>query len=438
MGRRVAFVEDGGAAHVAGIKAGDELLSIGGAVVRDVLDYRLLISESVLNAQFVRGGRLLDVVIEKDEEADLGLVFETGLMDNPRGCANSCLFCFVAQNPPGMRDTLYFRDDDWRLSFLTGNYITMTNMARADFARLRRYHLSPMNISVQAVSPGVRKKLLRNGRAGALMRQLRALRRSGISMNFQIVLCKGINDGRELERSVKKLAALWPQAASLSVVPAGTTKYRDGLWPLEPFGREDALAVVAQVKSLADFCRGRYGTAFVWAADEFYVKAGLEVPGYDEYEGFPQLDNGVGMLANFSAEFDKELERTPEQSKGQVCQRPRYVVTGRAAASFIEGLCGRIRERFGLKLEIIVVQNNFFGENVTVSGLLTGGDILRSAGRVESGSLLFIPRNALRAEGDLFLDGMTCKDLESALDAVVRVVAVSGADFVCDLIKSDF
>jgi putative radical SAM enzyme (TIGR03279 family) len=309
--RKIVQVVEGSPAGLVGIREGDELVSVNDEAVQDVFDYRVKTHGTALNICIRRSeAKTLYFEISKDDEEDLGLVFETGLMDSPRSCENDCLFCFVAQNPAGVRNTLCLRDDDWRMSFLTGSYVTMTNMTGVDFKRLLGYRFSPVNISVHAVSPKVRVKLMRNERAGTLMRHLRALKRKKISMNFQIVLCRGINDGNVLINSIKKLAKLMP-AASLSVVPVGLTDHRDGLHVIEPFTKDDARDVIITVQKLAERCKLKYKTLFVWVSDEFYLKAGLMIPDYEYYEGFPQLENGVGMLALFKHEFEEELENIP-------------------------------------------------------------------------------------------------------------------------------
>ncbi|MCL2703991.1 MAG: DUF512 domain-containing protein [Defluviitaleaceae bacterium] len=433
MRRLITSVTENSPAGRAGILAGDFFLSLNGGVVLDVFDYRFLSNEESLSVGIERNGLVTDFIITKDECEDIGLVFGTGLMDSARGCENNCVFCFVAQNPPGMRETLYFRDDDWRLSFLTGSYITMTNMRRADFARLRFYRLSPMNISVQAASPAIRRTLLRNKRAGTLMKRLRALKRAGTSMNFQIVLCKGINDGPELVKSINKLVKLMPNALSLSVVPVGITKHRGGLYPLEPFTPADARAVIAQVHELAFGFRAKYGTSFVWAADEFYIRAGVDLPGYEDYEGFPQLENGVGMMALFREEFNEEFKNTPEISLNKTV----HIATGQAAEPFISELSNRLCERFkGLIIKTAAVPNHFFGETVTVSGLVTGRGIADAfKGRIEPGAKLLIPQNMLRSGEDVFLDDMTVKELEEALNVSILKVPVNGAEFIRTVIN---
>ncbi|MDR1704737.1 MAG: DUF512 domain-containing protein [Clostridiales bacterium] len=421
MKHLIADVLPGSPADKAGVRAGDFLVSVDGREAADVLDYRYLIQEADgLLVQRAGGGAVTVVTGGEDP----GLAFETGLMDKAKPCRNDCVFCFIAQNPPGLRDTLYFKDDDWRLSFLTGNYISTTNMKTDDFKRLAFYHLSPINISVHAVTPRVRRMMTRNPKAGRLMNRLRFMKRRGITMNFQIVLCKGINDGPELIKTIKALARLKPQAASLSVVPVGLTAYRDNLYHLEPFTSKDADAVI-------DTVEGLHG-GFVWAADEFYVLAGRKIPDYGYYIGFPQLENGVGMMALFEKEYIDRLNEldNPRSSDDTL------IITGMAAFGFIKGLVGMIPGA-----EVLPVKNVFFGETVTVAGLLAGRDIILAAKRAKENKerlkRLLIPRSALRAGEDVFLDGMSLEAVAAETGLDVRAVEVDGAALVNALLCTE-
>lgn len=430
QGKLITSVTEGSLAHDAGIMAGERLVSVNGQTVADTFDYGYLTDDDDISLEIEDGsGKIRLVSIDKGEERDIGLAFESGLMDAPRPCANNCVFCFVRQNPRGMRDSLYFRDDDWRLSFLTGNYITMTNMTDEDFRRLIFYKLSPINISVHAITPGIRREMMSNPQAGKLMKRLRFLKRAGIAMNFQIVLCPGINDGAELAKTVAALAKLAPEARSLSVVPVGLTCHREGLPKLIAFDKNRAAAVINQVEDLAERYKKTTGTAFVWAADELYLTAGIPIPSHDYYEGFPQLENGVGMTASFLDEFNEALDDLPTE----VTESTVYVITGIAAEGFISGLGTRLMERVkGLTVVTVSVTNRFFGPSITVSGLLTGRDIISTMETVAFGvnPRLLLPRNALRAGEDVFLDDITLAELETRINVPVQAVPVNGADFI--------
>ncbi len=302
----ITEVEKDSIAEELGIEPGDFLRGIDGQEMKDVFDYRYAVHDEELTLLIQKAdGEEWELEIEKDEHEDLGLVFESGLMDKARSCSNKCIFCFIDQLPPAMRETLYFKDDDSRLSFLSGNYVTLTNMTDEDFAHILFYHLSPINISVHTTDPELRRFMLKNPRSEFLMAQLQKLYDANIEMNFQIVLCKGVNDGAQLDKTISDLAAFIPHGRSLSVVPVGITQFRDGLYPMEPFTKEEAIGVVRQVEAWQEKLKAEKGTAFVFAADEFYLKAGLKIPLASAYEDFPQIENGVGMLALMRKEFKR-------------------------------------------------------------------------------------------------------------------------------------
>ncbi|MDR2649664.1 MAG: DUF512 domain-containing protein [Clostridiales bacterium] len=428
----IASVDENSICAEMGVEPGDILISINNRPVRDVFDYRYLAREDSIDVLVRKPyGEEWLLEIEKDEDEDLGLVFEHGLMDEAKHCSNKCVFCFIDQLPGGMRSTLYFKDDDARLSFLTGNYVTLTNMTDSDLDRIIYYHLSPINISVHASDPGLRANMLNNPEAARLMPRLKLLFDAGITMNYQAVLCKGVNDGPRLDKTIRELSAFMPLANSLSVVPAGLTKYRRNLPPLKPFCPEDSKAVLIQVESHQKRFLKENKTRFVYAADEFYLSAGVPCPPYRAYEDFPQLENGVGMLSLFEREFQRALRKIKPVSR----KRRVSLVTGAAAGSFIKRLCGQI-QTLGISIETHVITNGFFGEGITVSGLLTGRDILAGLNGKPLGETLLIPANALR--DGRFLDDISLKELSDRLSTNAVEVKINGSVFAEALIRGDF
>ncbi len=419
----IISVEEGSFAHNAGVRAGSSLVSVNGRPVRDVLDYRFFAYDERIELGLLLPSGEKDVKrIRKPAGADIGLEFETYLMDKPRSCANRCVFCFIDQLPKGMRDTLYFKDDDARLSFLTGNYITLTNLSRAEVDRIIEMRISPINVSIHTLNPELRVKMLGNRRAGEALGLFYELARAGISMNCQIVLCPSLNDGEELDSTMRGLAKLYPSVQSVSVVPVGLTKFREGLFNLTPFRAESAARAVAQIDGFGSACMKDHGSRIFFCADELYLKAGIPVPDCGYYEDFPQLENGVGMMALFEDEFMDALG---------AFEAPRPVpftaVTGMAAHAFLGRLLDAAAKRCGgAQFRLYAVENEFFGGGVDVSGLITGGDILRRLrGKEILGSVL-IPSNMLRSEGDMFLDGVTLTELSEKLGA--EVVPISSGD----------
>lgn len=356
----ISEVEAGSAAQRAGIKPHDILISINGFDIGDVLDYRFRITEKKVVLKIHRGPELFDVEIRKPEYDDIGLEFNTFLMDEKRSCRNKCVFCFIDQNPHGMRDTIYFKDDDRRLSFLQGNYITTTNLTEQDIQRITEMHCSPMNISVHATNPELRCRMMNNKNAGRVLGIMRRFAEANISMNAQIVLCKNLNDGEELDRSLRELSALYPQLVSVSVVPAGLTKHREGLYPLEQFTAEDCAAVIRQVDAFADEFKKRCGIRLAYCSDEFYLKAGIRIPDEDYYDGYPQLENGVGMIASMSSEFYGELDYLDEYDRDGADEVS--IATGEAAHGFISSIAEALSEKTGIKIHVYKIKNRFFGE----------------------------------------------------------------------------
>ncbi len=423
------------AASDAGIEPGDILLSINGQKIGDVFDYRFLTTDCDLVVEIEKkNGEVWEIEIEKDEYEDLGLEFEDPLMSEARRCSNNCVFCFIDQLPKGMRETVYFKDDDTRLSFLTGNYVTLTNMKNDEIDRIIRYRMSPVNVSVHTTDPELRIRMLGNRFAGDVLEKIKRLTGGGIVVNAQIVLCKGLNDGPQLDKTINELSALYPGVASVSVVPVGLTKWREGLYRLEPFTKEEAGAVIRQVAGHQKRLLEEHGSRLVYLADEFYIKAGMSLPSYEEYEDFPQIENGVGLMSLLCREFDEYIgEHAAELDKQWTGHAPRHVsiATGKCAAGHIKKMAQVLEKRYnGLRVSVYDIENEFFGENVTVTGLLTGQDIYGQLKDRETGSELLISRSMLKSGEELFLDDYTVSGLSSDLGVKVTIVENDGSDLI--------
>ena len=426
----ITSVKKGSRAYRAGIEVGDKLVKINGNEINDVLDYRFYLADTTLHIEIERGGEPNETIIKKGEHDDIGLDFETPLMDKKHSCKNKCVFCFIDQLPKGMRESLYFKDDDSRLSFLHGNYVTLTNMTDEDIDRIIKMHISPINISVHTTNPELRCKMMSNKRAGYVLEYIKRLADAGITIEAQIVLCRGLNDGEELDRTMHDLAAMYPAVQSVSVVPAGLTKYREGLYPLEPFDREECREVLRQVNSFAQKCYDFYGSRVIFCSDEFYIKAGLPMPPEDFYEGYPQLDNGVGMVTSMKTEFMREMEYIDDYKK-DFTPKHKSIATGRAAYPLIAHMARRLCEAVeGLLVDVYLIENHFFGENITVAGLVTGKDLAEQLAGAELGNELLLPDVMLRDGEDVFLCGMTVDELSERLGVKITVVAIDGAEFI--------
>lgn len=432
---RISQVKEGSIAWELEIEPGDELLSINGETVEDVFDYHYLVNDEELELLICKqNGEEWELEIEKDLEEDLGLEFENSLMDEYRSCRNHCVFCFIDQMPPGMRETLYFKDDDSRLSFLQGNYVTLTNMSDHDIDRIIRYHLAPINISFQTTNPKLRCEMLHNRFAGDIFPKVQRLYEAGIEMNGQIVLCKGLNDKAELERSISDLTKYLPHLKSVSVVPVGLSKYREGLYPLEPFTKEEAEQVIDTIEACQKKLFPQYGLHFIHASDEWYLLAGRELPEEARYDGYLQLENGVGMLRLLKEEVTAELEK---HSGDQRTRRISFA-TGRLAYPYIKKYAEQIQKKYP-NLEILgyEIRNDFFGELITVSGLLTGQDLMAQLSGKDLGECLLLPCNLLRSGEDIFLDDVQVKILEERFRVPVRIVEEDGADFVTAFLEEE-
>ncbi len=420
----IARVLPGSIGEELELEAGDVLLTVAGQQVQDIFDYRYLTSEEYLEICIrKKNGEEWELEIEKEFEEDLGIEFEKGLMDDYRSCRNKCVFCFIDQLPAGMRDTLYFKDDDSRLSFLQGNYVTLTNMSEEDVERIIRYRLEPVNISFQTTNPELRCRMLNNRFAGEALKKAERLLEAGITMNGQIVLCKGLNDGEELERSIRDLTAFLPCLQSVSVVPVGLTDHREGLYPLEPFTREDAVSVLERIHRWQERLYRERGTHFIHAGDEWYLLAGREIPEEETYDGYLQLENGVGMVRLLKEEISEGLAWYPGDGR----RREVSIATGKLAAPILEEALRGLRERYpGVKLRIYPVENRFFGERITVAGLLTGQDLREQLRGEELGEELLLTEHMFKSGEAVFLDDMTLEELSRALQVPVTIVKSDG------------
>ena len=433
-GHLIARIEPGSIAEEMGMEAGDRLLEINGEVVEDVFDYQYLTQDDYVEVLIEKpSGEEWLLEIDKGYDEDLGIIFENGLMDDYRSCSNKCIFCFIDQMPKGMRPTLYFKDDDSRLSFLQGNYVTLTNMSDRDVERIIKYHMAPINISFQTTNPELRCRMLNNRFAGEALEKVDRFYEAGIEMNGQIVLCKGINDGQELERSIRDLTLYLPYWGSVSVVPVGLSKYRDGLEPLEPFTKEDAEKVIAQIRRWQEKLYPEYGLHFVHASDEWYVLAEEELPPEEVYDGYLQLENGVGMLRLMMEEFEDAMRKLSEPGalEGRILSGTYSSVTGMISYPYIKRMADRIMDRFpDIRILVYPVRNDFFGESITVTGLLTGQDILAQLEGKELGDVLCLPENLLRSGEHVLLDDLTVEDIARTLQVRTDIVKSSGYDFV--------
>ena len=431
----VKSVRPGSIAEEMGIEPGDKLLEIDGNVIEDIFDYQFYVEADELVVLVEKpDGEQWELEIEKDADEELGIEFGEGLMDEYHSCHNKCIFCFIDQMPPGMRETLYFKDDDSRLSFLQGNYVTLTNMKEDDVRRIVRYRLEPINISFQTTNPELRCKMLHNRFAGEALKKVDILYEGGIEMNGQIVLCKGVNDGEELERSIRDLTKYLPFLKSVSVVPVGLTKFRDGLYPMTPFTKEDAREVLATIHKWQKIVYEEYGIHFIHAGDEWYLLAEEEVPQEENYDGYLQLENGVGMLRLLFNEFEEGYAKL----EGSDRQEELSIATAKLAYPYICRMAKRLEEKFpGIKIHTYCIRNDFFGEKITVSGLITGQDLMAQLKDQELGSRLLLPCNMLKMDEDIFLDDFTLQEVSDTLQVPIDIVKSSGQDFINAVLDTD-
>lgn len=419
----------GSIAQESDLQEGDLILSINGQKISDIFDYRFLIADEnlVLEVQ-KKNGEIWEIEIEKDEYEDLGIEFENLMIDDTKSCRNKCIFCFIDQLPKGMRETLYFKDDDSRLSFFMGNYVTLTNMSYDDIDRIIKYKMSPINVSVHTSNPELRVYMLRNKTAGDVMDKIKRLIEGGIKVNAQIVLVRGVNDGKELDRTLKDLSALYPGLNSISVVPVGITKYREGLYELKPFDMESSREVIKQVEAWQMELLSKYGSRIVFIADEFYIMAGLEIPDYCVYEDFPQIENGVGLVAMLKKEFDDYFEELELKLENK---REVSIATGVSSYKYIKEMIDILENKYkNLYVHVYKIKNNFFGENVTVTGLLTGQDIERQLSGKNLGRELLLSESMLKSGERVFLDDYTVEMLEDKLKTKITIVRNNGKYFI--------
>lgn len=424
MAHRIVEIEQGSIADQCGLRPGDLLLTINGEKVVDQIDYQFLTAQEKLVMEIQSGENDYEIALEKDENEPLGIVFESTLMSRPRECANHCVFCFIDQMPPGMRTSLYVKDDDWRLSLMMGNYITLTNLSDKEFDRIISRRASPLYISVHATDGAVRADMMKNPRAVRIMEQLHRLRDAGIQFHCQIVLCPGFNDGTVLDETIRTLAGLYPAAQSAALVPVGLTRHRDGLTQLTPYTKETAAELVNQSIAWQGKLLSTIGTRFVFPADEFYCLSGIALPSDEAYETYPQIENGVGLLRSFEKEFAvARAYAEPDETK------PRSVViaTGTSVAPFLREMIDQ-HPLPGVDARVLAVQNSFFGPSVTVAGLLTGQDLLAALAEVHADELL-LSETMLRHEGDMFLDDTSLDTLREKLGIPVHIVGNDGAEF---------
>ncbi|WP_297133194.1 DUF512 domain-containing protein [uncultured Eubacterium sp.] len=431
----IKSVTPGSIAEEMEIEAGDYLLEVNGTTIVDIFDYQLLCMDEFIDVVIEKSnGEQWELEIEKDENEELGLEFENGLMDEYRSCCNKCMFCFIDQMPPGMRETLYFKDDDSRLSFLQGNYITLTNMNENDVDRIIRYNLSPINISVHTTNPKLRCKMLNNKFAGDKLKYIDRLNAADVEMNGQVVLCKNVNDKEELERTISDLEKYIPNMRSVSIVPSGLTKFRDGLYPLELFEKEDACAVIDIIEKWQKHFYEKYGIHFIHASDEWYILAEREMPEEERYDGYLQLENGVGMIRSFIEEVKDYLDSI--EGDDRVINVS--TISGVLAYDTIKSSCDKINKKFpNVNVHVYKIINDYFGHSITVTGLLTGQDICSQLSGKELGDNLLLPTNTLKADENIFLDDMTLEEFEKNLQINTIIVKSSGMDFVKTIINEN-
>ncbi len=420
---KILSVDKNSPAQKAGIKSGDIIVSINGHKIRDVLDYRFYMTEKKLDIALTNG----ILTVKKGQYDDLGLEFETYLMDKQHSCRNKCIFCFVDQMPKGMRDSLYFKDDDERLSFLFGNYITLTNLNDEDIQRIIDMHISPVNISVHTTNPELRVKMMANPKAATSLKYLKTLTDAGIKVNSQLVLCPGINDGDELKRSLEDLSTMYPYLQTISCVPVGLTDYRDGLYKLKSYNKETAGETIDIIHEFADKMEKKYGERLAYPSDEFFLKAERPLPDYEYYGEFNQLENGVGLLAILQREFDDAMALNDPHDK----KRSVSIATGVAAYPFIKKLAKKAMEVYpNLNVKVYEIINNFFGHNITVAGLITGTDLIDQLKDKDLGTELIIPSVMLKYQENMFLDSKTLEEVESKLNIKITVIEPDGFELL--------
>ncbi|MEW8973357.1 MAG: DUF512 domain-containing protein [Tissierellaceae bacterium] len=421
-------IVEGSIAEELEIEKGDILLSINHIEVKDIIDYKYLASDDYLLLKIEKpNGDIWEYEIEKDYDEELGIIFTNPLIDRAKSCRNKCIFCFIDQLPPNMRETLYFKDDDSRLSFLQGNFITLTNMSDDEIDRIIKYRLSPINVSVHTTNPELRVKMLNNKNAGKIYEILKRFHKAKLDINCQIVVVPGVNDGEELNRTLLDLSRLYPTIESVAVVPVGITRYREGLKELTPYDSNMAEEFLDCISIKQEGFLKELGTRFVFPSDEFFALSKRQTPSYEEYEGFPQLENGVGLMKSFEYEVERELKKIEEPMD---LDKKYIIATGTLAYDFMKGLCHKIMEKFkGLDLKVIPIVNDFFGHNITVSGLITGIDLISQLKGIDSDGII-IPRSMMKSGEEVFLDNITLDEVSKKLKTKILVSGVEGKDFI--------
>lgn len=424
----ITQVEENSIAQELGIEVGDILVSINDKAIEDIIEYEYLTADEYLSLEIMdKSGQTIIYDIEKDYDEDLGLTFENPIMNKIKTCSNNCIFCFIDQLPEGMRDTLYIKDDDSRLSFLQGNYITLTNMKEKDIQKIIDYRISPINISVHTTDENLRIKMLGNRFAGDILEKIKRFKNANIQMNAQIVLVRNVNDKENLSKTIKDLEQYIPQMKSVAIVPVGITKYRQDLPKLEIFDKESSREVIAQVSEFQKYFYEKYGIRYVYLSDEFYVMAEEKFPNYEEYDEFIQLENGVGMIIHHYEEFKTRLNEIKTLDK----KRHVSTASGKSAYQYIKHISNMITEKFpDIQIDVHEIKNNYFGETITVTGLITATDMLEQLKNKDLGQTLYIVENMLKSDEDIFLDSITLEEFEKKLGKKVKVMENSGIDFV--------
>lgn len=425
----VEEVVRGSIAEELGVEPGDIILSINGEKVVDIIDYKYMVTDDYIEMDIQKpDGEVWELEIEKEYDEDIGISFTNPLIDQAKNCRNKCIFCFIDQLPEGMRETLYFKDDDSRLSFLQGNFVTLTNMSEEEIDRIIRYRISPINISVHATDPELRVKMLNNKNAGKLYGILERFAHAGIEMNCQIVAVPGVNDGEALENTLSDLSKLYPNVHSVAIVPVGVTKYREGLYCVDIYDKRSAEDMVRRVEKLQSDYLGILGTRFAFISDEFYILSGIEIPDTDYYEGFPQLENGIGLIRSFKDEVEESLEQKVENRENV---KKYTIATGKLAYGFMKDVADLIKYKYrNVEIDVVEVENEFFGKDITVSGLLTGSDLIKALKDIDLGDVLLISRSMMKRDEEIFLDDVTIEQLRERLGVEIIPSEVDGAKFV--------
>ena len=430
----VAKVEKESIAEEMGIERGDILISINGKKIIDIIDYLFLIADNYLEVEIQKNnGEIWILEIDKDYDEDLGIEFDNAILDKAKSCKNKCIFCFVDQLPINMRKSLYFKDDDSRLSFLQGNFLTLTNLSDADIDRMIEYNISPINVSIHTTNPRLRVKMLNNKTAGNILERIKKLTENRILINGQIVLCPGVNDELELEKTIKDLYPLYPNLHSVAIVPVGITKFRENLYPLKTFDEEEANKVIIQVNKWQRLLKEKIGTSFVYLSDEFYNIAKQPLPSHEDYEGFPQIENGVGLIRKLEHEFNEYLLSLPSNLE---IDKTITIITGVSAEKFMKELAKKLTNRISkLRIQVYPIVNNYFGETITVSGLITGEDIINQLDTKELGDKILIPKNMLKSDEPIFLDDVKLKEIEEHFNKKIIVCDINGKVLIDNIIK---